>query len=86
MVRTCVDVYVNKVKDLKQAEKFTNMIVDDEHKISAHMVCGKLIPAYLLAVRIKSASQVARIRAKAVETNNSRVQKLCDTYLAQNAQ
>jgi len=61
----CINSLVNDINEPKTAEKWISKLTSNSNKIKAHMVCGKLRAAYLLAVKCNLRSSIELIRDEA---------------------
>ncbi|KAJ8044496.1 Zinc finger FYVE domain-containing protein 26 [Holothuria leucospilota] len=82
VVINCIRVMSGNPALLKEAESLIKLINSDWQKINAHIVCGKLKKAYLLAVRgERGVEDVKRIASAAERTGNTKIKDMCDQWL-----
>jgi len=78
----CIEVYGSELLDYNSANVFVAKLKTDKSKIRAFILMNQLKEAYLLAAKIESTEDVRTVQNEALNTNNTRVQQLCDQYLA----
>ncbi|PIK34340.1 putative zinc finger FYVE domain-containing protein 26 [Apostichopus japonicus] len=82
VVANCIRVMSGNPTLLKEAESLIKLINSDSQKINAHIICGKLKKAYLLAVRGERGTEdVKRIASAAERTGNTKIKDMCDQWL-----
>jgi zinc finger FYVE domain-containing protein 26 len=81
VVLAAINVFAIDLQDPKTAEKFISKIVSVPNQIQAHISCGKLRGAYLLAVKNQLKSYVELIQKEAKRIEDKTTEELCDRYL-----
>ena len=83
VVMTSIEVFYNELADEKTAEKLQERLIDPYTKAKALIVCDKLKPAYLQAVKLRSSQLVKEIQIKAKKSDARAIYDLCTKYLQQ---
>jgi len=80
-ILNCVKIF-SELNHTKRAEKFVNLIHSESRKVDAHIICGRLKSAYLIAVKLGERDKVVKIRDEAKAKNMLTELRLCEKYLA----
>jgi len=83
VVLACITSLANDVNEPKTAEKWITKLTNNSNKVIAHIACGKLKAAYLLAVKCNLRSSIELIREEAKKTESLSIVDLCDRYLSE---
>ncbi|XP_015824943.3 zinc finger FYVE domain-containing protein 26 [Nothobranchius furzeri] len=86
LILNCVKVADKGPTDAKELESLILEIKTTETKIEAYLVCGKLRPAYLLAVKLESGRAGPLVRdvlQAAEEAHDSVMQNICRQWLSE---
>jgi zinc finger FYVE domain-containing protein 26 len=68
----------------KEIEDLIHLIKDDENKINAYILNGRLKSAYLIAIRIQRADIVKHIANAAERMNQNMIKEICLKWLEKN--
>ncbi|XP_047467428.1 zinc finger FYVE domain-containing protein 26 isoform X2 [Mugil cephalus] len=86
LILSCVSIADKGPADAKELEGLILEIKSTESKIKAYLVCGKLRPAYLLAVKLDSSRAgplVQEVLQAAEEAQDSVMQNICRQWLSE---
>jgi zinc finger FYVE domain-containing protein 26 len=85
LITEFVSVFAQGVPDPDSCSKvmdpFIMKLVDPKSKVRAHIICGKLKTAYLMAVKLSDTELVNEILQKAEKTQQRAIENLCLKYL-----
>ncbi|KAM9355627.1 LOW QUALITY PROTEIN: zinc finger FYVE domain-containing protein 26 [Pholidichthys leucotaenia] len=88
LVLSCVSIADKGPSDAKEVESLILEIKVTESKIKAYLLCGKLRPGYLLAVKLEKSRAgplVQEVLQAAEEAQDSVMQNICQQWLAEHS-